>query len=95
MGESEAKPPAQQPMLLKDQFSVVVRAIANIPSSVHIEVRLSALKLYREWLEVQAQSGVFGEAANGKKLVAEIIKKGMADTILEQYFGEGREKKKK
>lgn len=96
MGESEEQAPApipDKPLLLKDQLAVVVRAIANIPSSVNIEVRLSAMKLYKEFLQVQMKYGILGKGAEGKKAFGEIIKKGMADTILERYFREQREKK--
>lgn len=94
MGESEGKAPIpDRPLLLKDQLAVVVRAIANVPSSVNIEIRLSAMKLFKEYLQVQMKYGVFGKGTEGKKVFAEIVKKGMADTILERYFREQREKK--
>ena len=77
-------------MSLPDQLAVVVRAVANIPSSVNIEIRMSAQKLIKEWLQVNLKYGVFGKGDEAKKVYAEIIRKGMADTVLEKYFRDQR-----
>lgn len=77
-------------MSVPEQLAVVVRAVANIPSSVNIEIRLSAQKLIKEWLQVNLKYGVFGRGDAAKKVYAEIIRKGMADTVLEKYFRDQR-----
>ena len=78
------------PQSLIDQFAAVVRAVSNIPTSVPIEMRFWALKLVKDALMDEMRVGTFGSGETAKKVFSQIMKRGLAETLMEREFHDNR-----